>query len=151
MIAEIKKFPKELSLLVANLTVKQLTTPYKNGEWTIAQNVHHIADVHINKYALVKQILSENSPILREHAEKSWAEMQDSKSPQIQTSLFVVKGLHKKLVILLESLKKADWQRRGRHPVFGEITLEDLVESFSTHGQRHIAQIKKVKAELQSN
>ncbi|MFN7470709.1 MAG: DinB family protein, partial [Roseiflexaceae bacterium] len=36
----------ELSSAVAGLSAEQLTTRYIATEWTVAQNVHHMADSH---------------------------------------------------------------------------------------------------------
>jgi hypothetical protein len=41
LIEKIRHFPAELEALVAGLTAEQLTTSSLDGEWTIAQNVHH--------------------------------------------------------------------------------------------------------------
>ena len=48
LIEKIRNFPAELEALVSQLSDQQLTNPYVDGEWTIAQNVHHVADSHMN-------------------------------------------------------------------------------------------------------
>ena len=41
LIEKIRNFPAELEALVTGLAAEQLITSSLDGEWTIAQNVHH--------------------------------------------------------------------------------------------------------------
>src|SRR5437870_2772323 len=77
-IKEISDFPHLLEETLKDITDKQLIHLPSDGGWTIAQNIHHIADVHVNKYAHIKQILVEDSPLLKEHAEDIWITLRDS-------------------------------------------------------------------------
>ena len=43
-------------------------------------------------------------------------------------------------------LKEGDLQRRGRHPEFGEVTLEQLIATWVAHDLTHLAQIGEVLA-----
>lgn len=142
-ISKIEQFPSVLERLVSKLSTKKLTTEYVKGEWTVAQNVHHIVDAHNNKYSLIRQILTEDSPKLREFKEEKWAELPDGKNRNIEYSLLMIRGLHHRVVVLLKSLNQQQWKMAGKHSGFGKISIEQIVESFSTHGGRHITQIKE--------
>jgi len=50
LIAKIRILPAQLRERVAGLSDKQLTTHFLAGEWTVAQNVHHLADSHVSYY-----------------------------------------------------------------------------------------------------
>jgi len=43
-------------------------------------------------------------------------------------------------------LTSADYERRGRHPAFGTVTLGQLLATWAVHDQNHIAQIARVLA-----
>jgi len=43
-------------------------------------------------------------------------------------------------------LKEGDLQRRGRHPEFGEVTLEQLIATWVAHDLTHVAQVSEVLA-----
>jgi hypothetical protein len=65
LIAAIAALPAQLEALVAGLTPAELTTPFLAGEWTVAQNVHHLADSHANAYIRCRLVMTEEDPPLR--------------------------------------------------------------------------------------
>ena len=62
LIEKIRSLPAQIEGLVSSLDHEQLTTHYIAGEWTVAQNVHHLADSHMNSFIRLKLILSEVRP-----------------------------------------------------------------------------------------
>jgi len=48
MIDKIRVLPEQLAARVRGLSVEQLTTHFLAHEWTVAQNVHHLGDSHVN-------------------------------------------------------------------------------------------------------
>ena len=64
LIENIRHFPAELEALVTGLTAEQLTTPALDGEWTVAQIVHHLPDSHMNSYIRCKMMTTEAVPTL---------------------------------------------------------------------------------------
>ena len=50
--------PPDCGRKVDGLSVEQLTTPYNAPEWTIAQNIHHLADTHMVCIRRFKLILT---------------------------------------------------------------------------------------------
>ncbi|MCL5997351.1 MAG: DinB family protein, partial [Chloroflexi bacterium] len=113
MIAKIRQLPAQLEVVVRDLTPVQLTTHYLAGEWTVAQNVHHLADSHINSFVRLKLILTEDKPTLKPYNQDAWATRVDADNPSIETSLQLLRGLHARWSALLESLAESDWLRAG--------------------------------------
>ena len=146
LIAKIKNLPGQLTELVQNLSDEQLTTPYLAGEWTVAQNIHHVADSHINSYVRIKLILTEEHPTLRPYKQDAWANLVDADTATLETSLMILTGLHQRWVSLFESLSEAEWQRTGLHPEVGEMTLDDFLQTYTAHGEAHIDQIQRTLA-----
>jgi hypothetical protein len=50
----------------------------------------------------------------------------------------MLKGLHERWVILLESMPDSAWNRTATHPDLGDVTLDDLLTSFAQHGETHL-------------
>jgi hypothetical protein len=132
--------------VVCDLTPEQLTTRYLASEWTVAQNVHHLADSHMNSYIRLKLMLTEDHPTLKPYDQDAWALSADANNPAIETSLQLLRGLHARWVTLFESLGEDDWLRAGRHPETGEVTAEDQLRIYAAHGEGHIDQIKRTLA-----
>ena len=146
MIEKIRTLPAQLEATLCDLTPEQLTTHYLAGEWTVAQNVHHVADSHMNSFIRTKLILTEDRPMLKPYNQDRWAVQADADHTALEMSLQLLKGLHARWVLLLESLSEDEWLRFGLHPEIGEVTLEDQLRIYSAHGEGHIAQINKTLA-----
>ena len=146
MIDEIRNLPARLRERVRGLTDAQLTTHFQPHEWTVAQNVHHLADSHMNSFIRLRLILTEEHPTLKPYDQHLWAMLADSGTTALEESLSILDGLHARWVRLFESLDDAAWQRSGLHPENGEVTLEDMLQIYAAHGQGHIEQIGRALA-----
>jgi hypothetical protein len=146
MIEEIRMLPARLRERVSGLTDAQLTTHFQPTEWTVAQNVHHLADSHMNSFIRMRLILTEAHPTLKPYDQDLWAELADSGTTAIGESLGLLDGLHARWARLFESLDEAAWRRSGLHPESGEMTIEDILRIYAAHGQGHIDQIGRALA-----
>ncbi|MCB9137864.1 MAG: DinB family protein [Caldilineaceae bacterium] len=86
-IEAIEALPGQVAALTAGLTAEQLTTPYDKGEWTIAQNVHHLCDSHMNSYIRCKLIATEERPPLKPYDQDVWARFPDAEGADLAASL----------------------------------------------------------------
>ncbi len=143
LIEKLEQFPVVLETAVSHLTVEQLTTHYLEDEWTVAQNVHHLADAHLNGFIRVKLTLTEDCPPLKPYDQDLWAAFPDSTNPDIQTSLHILQGLHQRWALLFRSLTDGDWARKGNHLDDGLETVADLLHIYVTHGEAHLDQIER--------
>jgi hypothetical protein len=75
-----------------------------------------------------------------------WAKTADSHDLPVASSLALLKGLHARWCVLWESLRDEDWSRSGMHPENGKITPDDLLRTYSNHGDAHIDQINRTLA-----
>ncbi len=146
MIDKIRRLPDQLEAVVGPLSAEQLATHFIPGEWTVAQNVHHLADSHMNSFIRFKLILTEDRPTLKPYRQELWAERPDADNPSVEDSLLLLRGLHRRWATLLESLQEAEWQRIGLHQEIGEVTLEDLLRIYADHGEGHLEQIDRTLA-----
>jgi hypothetical protein len=146
MIDRIRSLPADLEACISGLTDEQLTTHFLEDEWTVAQNVHHIADSHMNSYIRFKLILAEDHPPLKPYDQDAWADMPDATRAAVSSSLALLHGLHARWTTMLDRLSNEDWSRTGHHPEHGDQTLDDMLELYARHGHGHIAQITKTLA-----
>lgn len=145
-IARIRQLPEQVAQLIAGLTAEQLTTPFLAGEWSVAQNVHHLADSHLNSYIRLKLILTEENPTIRPYEQDEWAKTPEANSPDVSASLMLLRGLHQRWADLFDSLDEAQWQRTGLHPESGVITPISLAKGYAAHGEAHLDQIQRTLA-----
>jgi hypothetical protein len=143
----IRRFPDEIEQLTARLTNQQLTTAYNAPEWTIAQNVHHVADSHMSGMIRFRRTLTEDNPTVKPYDQDDWAKLPDCTNHEISSSLSIIRGLHARWVILLNNV--SDWSRPLHHPTNPNAkTLDDLLTIYSNHCTAHLKQIQDVIAKI---
>ena len=141
--AIIRDFVPRLRAQIADLSPQQLTTPYNAPEWTVAQNVHHLVDSHMNSYLRFKLILTEDNAAIRPYDQDAFALLPDAVSADVSYSLHILDGLHTRWTIMLDNI--TDWGKAGFHPELNQpITLDDLLDIYSNHCNAHIRQIQAV-------
>lgn len=142
-IAIIRDFVPRLRQQIAGLSPEQLTTQYNPPEWTIAQNVHHLVDSHVNSYVRFKLILTEDNATIRPYDQNLFAELPDASDAHIEDSLLILEGLHARWARMLNNI--TDWRKAGFHPELNKsVSLDDLLNTYSNHCKAHIQQIQEV-------
>jgi hypothetical protein len=150
LISALRAFPGELSLRVSQLSEAELTTPYLAGEWTVAQNVHHLADSHMNSYIRCRLIATETEPPLRPYDQDAWAALPDAQTADITLSMTLLFGLHARWAQFWAALPEEAWERIGHHPERGAVSLAAMLRSYVEHGKAHLDQIDRTLAGRQT-
>lgn len=145
-IEAIGSLPEQLEAAVRGLTDEQLDTPYRQGGWTVRQVVHHLADSHMNAFVRMKLILTEQRPRLKAYEQERWADTADVAGVPIEASTEILRGLHRRWVMLLQAVRQESWTRAADHPETGEVTLESLLAVYAHHGENHVGQILQLRA-----
>ncbi len=143
LIEQIRLLPGQVAALVEDLRPEQLTAVNLRGEWTVAQNVHHLADSHMNSYIRCKLIASEERPPLKPYDQDRWANFPDAADANVSTSLALLASLHIRWVIFWEALPADAWNRTGYHPESGLVSLDQQLALYAAHGHAHLEQITR--------
>lgn len=145
-IEKIRRLPHQVEELISGLSPQELTAKTLPHEWTVAQNVHHLADSHINSYVRCKLMATEDNPTLKPYDEGAWALLSDGSSADLSDSLVLLKALHARWVRFWENLPEDAWQRTGLHPESGAVTLARQLDLYVEHGEAHLEQIQRTLA-----
>jgi uncharacterized damage-inducible protein DinB len=148
-IAQIKvlhDLPQALRSAVGGLSDAQLNTPYRDGGWTLRQVVHHVADSHGNSFFRFKWALTEDWPTIKPYDEAAWADLTDSRSLPVESSLEMIAALHERWVALLESLTEDDFKKGFNHPERGRQDLATALALYAWHSLHHTAHITGLRA-----
>ena len=149
---DIKFLPQLLENAVLNLDEAQLQTPYRDDGWTVQQVVHHVADSHMNAYCRVKLGLTEDNPTIKPYEEQLWAELSDAKNLPINISLTLLHALHARFYEVLKNIADEEWSRTVFHPgQRKQLTLWELLGSYSWHGRHHTAHITSLRDRMKWN
>lgn len=145
--ADILEIVPNLRLVVHNLTIDDLNTPYRPGGWSIQQVIHHMADNDMNAFIRFKRALTEESPLVSTYHEGKWAELSDYQIP-IHASINLQESVHIRFVALLRGQQKADFERTFTSPTHGLMSLEMALQRFVWHNRHHMAQITSLKERM---
>lgn len=144
----IEALPGKLRIEVQGLTGEQLSIPYRNGGWTIKQVIHHLPDSHLNAYARMKLMVTEDTPTAKPYDEAKWAELEDAKNAPIEISLNLLEALHKRWVIFLRSLNTEQLKSKLKHPELGDKIMDDYIGMYAWHCEHHLAHITELKKRM---
>ncbi len=142
-IEEIAAAPAALRAAVKGLSEARLDQPYRPGGWTIRQVVHHVPDSHLNAYIRMKLALTEDEPVITPYMEDRWAELPDSRTVAVETSLRLFESVQERWVAIMRSMTEAQWQRAYTHPVLGRYPLDRQAALYAWHGKHHVAHIER--------
>lgn len=139
----IRQFPEDLMDLLLEGDMQNLANPYRPGGWSGAQVIHHCADSHMNAYIRIKLALTEDKPTIKPYEEQLWAETVDSMMLNIESSLFILKGLHHRWADMLTALTDEQLTRTFHHPSSKiDYTIQHAAAFYVWHSKHHLAHIK---------
>lgn len=142
-IKEIISYPQRLKQVLANISSEQLAQPYRPDGWTGLQVIHHLADSHMNAYIRFHLTLTEDIPTIKPYMEERWAQLDYIKDTPIVLSLELLKNLHARWAILLNTLTEEDFKREYHHPQYNyTIPLDKVLGLYAWHGNHHLHHIK---------
>jgi len=148
LITQIAEAPARLRAAIEGLSPQQLDTPYRPQGWTVRQVVHHVPDSHMNAYIRFKLALTETEPTIKPYEQQLWAELADTRQTPIETSLTLLECLHRRWVLLLQSIPEDEWQRTFRHPELGILHLDTNLALYAWHGRHHVAHITGLRQRM---
>ena len=148
-IKTIEELPARLRLAVDNMSEAQLTTPYRDGGWTVRQVVHHFFDSHTNAYVRMKLAMTEDNPVIKPYKEALWAELQDGQNAPIELGLELLELLHKRWVIFMRAMSENDAERTFTHPESKRVqTIAQTMMLYAWHCRHHLAHITELKSRM---
>lgn len=144
--AVLRSTPAALSALLITLPDAWLDSNEGPGTWSPRQVVQHLIWGEVDDWVPRVQLLLEHGehqafrPFDREEGFRRYAGL------AIGDLLSEFARLRKESLESLERLQvsSADLQRRGRHPDFGVVTLEQLLATWVTHDLTHLTQVARV-------
>lgn len=148
-IDEVENFPAIVRETILGWSEEQLSTKTKADGWMVKQVIHHLADSHMNSFIRFKLALTEDNPRIKPYAEDRWAELIDGKISDIESSLQILDGLHKRWVVLLRSLKEDDLEKSFFHSEHNKFfRLAPTIGLYAWHGRHHLGFIQKLKQKM---
>jgi DinB superfamily len=145
-IQTINALPSKLFNVVNGFDEHQLETPYRPDGWTVRQVIHHLADSHMNAYIRFHLALTEENPTIKPYEEALWAELPNGKTAPVDWSLQLLKYLHLRWGLLLNSLNDNDLARTYFHPESQKtFDLREVMAMYAWHSEHHYQHINQLR------
>jgi len=114
----------------------------KDGEWSAAFVIHHIADAEIQFGVRYANALCEDNPTIVPFDEEKFPTGLQYSKRSVDVSLQSLAASHAMNYEILKNASAADWDRVSTHPQRGAVTLLQLVTLSANHISGHIDQLK---------
>ena len=101
------KLKNELNKIPSNY----LNKPYRDGGWSIYKLIHHLADSHMHAYIRCKYAYISDKIRIMDYVPDEWANTEDCSFENINYSLIIIKGIHKRWVSFFSKLKNEDFRQ----------------------------------------
>lgn len=141
-IAILEQTHAALLRLTETLTDECLDFHSAADEWSVREILAHLVDDEM--YVMrtrVTRMLKEDMPLLVPHDEKQWHATRDTTRDQLSELLSDFADQRVASLGILRMVRAADWQRQGRQPEYGVLTVEGWLKRWAEHDLTHIEQI----------
>ena len=148
-ISVLRALPSWMDACIENLDEHQLQVPYREGGWNTQQVVHHVADSHMNAYIRLKLALTEDNPTVKPYDESAWANLVDTRIAPVNLSVTMLHAMHRRMVILLQNMQPADWDRTYFHPEHQRsFPIWEMVAMYAWHSRHHTEHIRRLRERM---
>ncbi len=137
--------PSSIMVALENLDEAQIRQTPAENEWSIHEIVIHLADSEAVGYIRLRMAIAEDDPLLPIYEQAAWAKRlkYDAQARGLALALFA--NLRAASAALLRTLAAEEWERVATHPERGRMSVCDLFNLYSEHGEVHLQQIERIK------
>jgi hypothetical protein len=112
-------------------------------KWSAHEVVCHCADSELNAAARIRYLLAEKEPVILGYDQAEWARRLDYHQHPLETALQTVDAVRANTVALLRRLPADAWSREGRHTESGRYGVDDWLDTYADHLEKHSGQIER--------
>lgn len=149
----LQRTPDTLFALLQGISSDWTTINEGGHTWNVYDIIGHLIDGERTDWIpRIEIILSDNKDKSFTSFDR-FAQFEERKGKTFAALLAEFKSLREKNLKHLQTLHltKNDFKKKGVHPAFGEVTLEQLIATWVVHDLNHIAQIARVMAKQYSS
>lgn len=144
VVATAKAIPAALRGMLSNLPVSAWTESPHPEEWSLVEIISHLRDVEIEvNLPRIQTFLHEENPFITADDTDMWVAERAYAKEDGETALRGYVNARLETLKVLKKLNDDDWQRAGRHAIFGPITVQEQLGFMVEHDRVHLRQIYK--------
>lgn len=144
----LERTPLLLDTMLRNLSEGWVTHNEGGETWSPYDVMGHLIHGESTDWIARTNIILSDGPNKTFAKFDRFAQFEESKGKTLAQLLDDFKTLRQKNIAYLKSknLTEADLNKTGIHPAFGEVTLKQLLSTWTVHDLNHIAQISRIMA-----
>ena len=144
IVAAIGSLSGELDALLVGLSDEQLRRRQGPGEWSILEVCCHLRDAARIEHGRISLMAREDDPAIEPYDEAALARERRYNEDDIRAVRRNLNTVWVELKTLFEDLPHDAWQRTGRHPERGVVTIGGRAQRQAEHPREHFEQIRGI-------
>jgi hypothetical protein len=144
----LSRTPYVLETLLDGINEEWIQTNEGEDTWNPFDIVGHLIHGDRTDWITRIEIILSDNPNKKFDSFDRFAQFEESKGKNLKQLLEEFKVLRKENIAVLKSknINSQDLAKKGIHPAFGEVTLKQLLATWTTHDLGHLGQIARVMA-----
>lgn len=140
--------PYVLDTLIGGIDDEWIHNNEGKDTWSPFDIVGHLIHGERTDWIPRTNLILSDSPTKEFESFNRFAQFEESKGKTLHQLLDTFKILRKENIFVLKSknITGEDLSKKGVHPAFGEVTLKQLLATWTAHDLSHLAQIARVMA-----
>jgi DinB superfamily len=138
----------EFAAAVADVTEPELDAHPIEGEWSIREIAHHLADGELTSAVRLRRLIAEDDAAILGYDERSFTDRLHATERPIASSVEAATAARASTLSILECLTDDEWKRTGTHSESGAYGVERWLEIYADHPWDHADQARRVLAAI---
>jgi hypothetical protein len=145
----IRAVPAALHEALAQVPHGAHDRPPRPGQWSVRETLIHTRNTVMMAYGLrIRRLLYETDPVFADYDEAASRQEDLGRGESVDDLARMIVREHEQIAGLLDGLPDGRWARQGRHPEYGEMSIELLARRAAEHGLEHAQQIGEIARAL---
>lgn len=140
--------PARLARALRRVPRRLLSRRPGRGQWAVTEVMCHLADAEIALAFRIRKIAAENTAPMAAWDQDRWAEGGRYRRARPREALATYTALRRANLAYLARVGPAARRRYGRHPEYGRLSIDQLLDHWAEHDLLHLEQIRDAHRRL---
>lgn len=141
---------KNLVDIIDGLSEEQVRQQVVPGKWSIFQQIVHLQTYQHTFIGRVKEILKGHGPVFERYTAEADLQFHENSAKSFREVMQDMITTRKEMANEMLHFSEADFAKKGTHPLFGELNLQQWINIFLLHEGHHLFSILKLTGELKT-
>jgi hypothetical protein len=149
LVERIRASAATLARTVAAVPAARHRQPPGPGEWSVQETLVHLRNVVVMVQGLrIRRLFYEADPVFADYDEATFRREDVARSEPAADLVRMIVAEHEQVADLLGTLPDDRWDRQGRHPELGPMSIAFLARRMGEHTEEHAGQIAETARQL---